>query len=231
MRLIGILGGISPVSTAYYYEVLNDLARERLGGYHSARCLIHSVDFDGIVEAHLAKDWPGVARMLSDAAQSLEAGGAECLIMACNTMHNVADEVASAASVPFLHIGDETGAHLERAGARKVGLLGTRFTMEASFIKERIQAKGIEVVVPEKRVRGEVHRVIYDELCNGRIVEASRDRFLDIVTALGEEQGIDGIVFGCTEIGLLLDPDDLPLPAFDTARIHATAALDWALGR
>ncbi len=229
MKLIGILGGISPFSTSYYYEVLNDLTRARLGGRHSARCLIHAVDFAGVEAMHVARDWPGVTKELLVAARSLEAGGADCLILACNTMHNVADAVADAVSIPFLHIGDAVADAVQTAGLGRVGLLGTRFTMEAPFVRERIEVRGIEVATPDKPGRDDVHRIIYDELCAGIIRDESRERFLREVDTLRAQQGIEGIVLGCTEIGLLLDSEALPLPGFDTSRSHAEAAIRFAL--
>ncbi len=229
MKLIGILGGISPFSTSYYYELLNGLVRERLGARHSARCLIHAVDFAGVEAMHVARDWPGVTKILTDAARSLEAGGADCVVLACNTMHNVAEDVARAVSIPFLHIGDAVAASVVEAGISRVGLLGTRFTMEAPFIRSRLEASGIEVIVPDARERGELHTIIYDELCAGIIEPASRARFLRVIERLAAEQAIEAVVLGCTEIGLLLDIDALPVAGFDTARSHAEAAVGFAL--
>lgn len=225
-----MIGGISPFSTTYYYEAMNELVRERLGARHSARCLVHAVDFAGVEAMHVARDWPGVTRILCDAARSLEAGGAACVILACNTMHNVADAVADAVTIPFLHIGDAVAAEVQAAGLARVGLLGTRFTMESDFIRRRIEARGVEVAVPTGPTRGVVHRIIYDELCAGVTRDGSRTRLLEAVDALVREQGIEGLVLGCTEIGLLLDPDDLPVPGFDTARCHARAAVAFSLG-
>ena len=229
-KLIGMIGGISPFSTTYYYELMNDLARARLGARHSARCLVHAVDFAGVEAMHVAKDWPGVTKILQDAARSLEAGGADCVILACNTMHNVADAVAASIDVPFLHIGDAVAEAVEAASKRRVGLLGTRFTMESPFIRERIEARGIEVAVPSGRTRGDVHRIIYDELCAGVIRDPSRERFMDALEELRTEHAIEGVVLGCTEIGLLVKPEELPVPGFDTARAHAEAAVAFALG-
>ena len=230
-KLIGMIGGISPFSTTYYYELMNGLARERLGARHSARCLVHAVDFAGVEAMHVAKDWPGVTRILCDAARSLEAGGAACVILACNTMHNVADQIAAAVSIPFLHIGDAVAESVKDAGHGRVGLLGTRFTMESPFIRERIEARGVEVAVPSAKTRGEVHRIIYDELCAGVTRDASRVRFLEALAELQERHDIEAVVLGCTEIGLLVKPEDLPVPAFDTARCHAEAAVAFSLGR
>lgn len=229
-KLIGMIGGISPFSTTYYYELMNGLVRERLGARHSARCLVHAVDFAGVEAMHVAKDWPGVTRILCDAARSLEAGGAACVILACNTMHNVADSIEASVQVPFLHIGDAVGDAVAGAGHRTVGLLGTRFTMESAFLRERIEARGVAVAVPKATTRGAVHRIIYDELCAGVIRDASRTRFLEALAELQREHGVEAVVLGCTEIGLLLAPEQLPLPSFDTARCHAEAAVAFSLG-
>ena len=228
MKLIGLLGGISPVSTKYYYDLLNERARARLGARHSARCLIHTVDFAVVEACQVRGDWPGVTKELQAAARSLEAGGAGCLILACNTMHHVAETVASAVEIPFLHIGDAAAAAVKAAGHRRVGLLGTRFTMQAAFLRKRLEAAGIEVVVPDAEGRRFVHDVIYDELCEGRFRPEDRQTFLDVIGELAKGQGADAVVLGCTEIGLLLGDAPLPIPAFDTSRTHVDAAHAWA---
>lgn len=229
MKLIGVLGGISPHSTAYYYRVLNAYTREVVGGRDSARCLIHSVNFGSIERLHEARDWPGVTRELCAAARSLEEGGAECVLLACNTLHRVADEIESVLTVPFLHIGDTTAERLQDRGARRVGLLGTRFTMESNFIRERIEARGIDVVTPDREQRSLVHRIIYDELCDGIMTDAAREAFRGVIADLSSREALDGIVMACTEIGLLLTDTPLPVVAHDTTRIHAEAAVRWAL--
>jgi aspartate racemase len=228
-KVIGVLGGISPFSTTYYYELLNAGVRARLGGRHSARCLIHAVDFAHVEAMHGARDWSGVVELLSAGARSLEAGGADCFLIACNTMHNVAAKVASAVAIPFLHIGDAVAETVNAAGIKRVGLLGTRFTMEAPFLRERIEARGVEVRVPDAPARRDLHRIIYDELCAGVMRDESRGRFLRAVRQLEASEGIEGVVLGCTEIGLLVNPDDLPVPGFDTARSHAQAAVAFSL--
>lgn len=230
MKLIGLIGGVSPASTAYYYRVFHEMTRERLGGHHSARLLIHSVDFDVVESAHLGDRWPVVAAELTAAARSLEQGGAQCVLLCCNTMHDVADEIAAAVSIPFRHIGDDTAEAVARSGLARVGLLGTSHTMEHGFYAPRLEARGIDVVVPDAAARARVQSIIYDELCAGRILDASRAAFREIVAAMVRDEAIQGLILGCTEIGLLLDPADVSVPTFDTARLHAAAALDWALG-
>ncbi len=230
MKLIGLLGGISPVSTKYYYDLLNECARARLGARHSARCLIHTVDFAIVEDCQVRGDWPGVTRELISAARSLEAGGAEFLILACNTMHHVAAAVEDAVDVPFLHIGDAAAEAVRTAGLGRVGLLGTRFTMQAPFLRTRLDAQGAEVVVPDQAGRKIVHDVIFDELCESRFDPASRAALVHVIHALATEQGAEAVVLGCTEIGLLLGDTPLAIPAFDTSRTHVDAAHAWAFG-
>ena len=225
--MIGLIGGVSPASTTHYYEVFNALAAARFGKRHSARLLIHSVDFAIPEKAHLRRDWAGVAAELVPAARSLEQGGAACVLLCCNTMHDVADDIAAAVSIPFFHIGDATTRRIVDDGRTRVGLLGTLHTMEHGFYKPRLEAAGVEVLLPEASDRKEVHRVIYQELCANRVVDASRTTYLRIVDDL-VHAGAQAVILGCTEIGLLLDPDTLPVPAYDTARVHAEAAFAWA---
>ena len=228
MRLLGVLGGMSWTSTAEYYRLLNEGVAARLGGLHSARLLLHSVDFAPVAELQHAGDWAGTSRHLVEAAQGLERAGAEGLLLATNTMHRVADDLAAAVSVPLLHIADATAQHVLAAGQRRVGLLATAFTMEQDFYTGRLRGHGLEVLVPEPGDRAEVHRVIYDELCQNVVRDESRERYRQVMAAL-VGQGAEAIVLGCTEIGLLVGEGDASVPLHDTTVIHAEAAVDWML--
>lgn len=230
MRRIGLLGGMSWESTAEYYRLINREVAARLGGLHSARVILASVDFAEVEAMQVAGDWAAAGKLLAREAVLLEAGGAELLLICTNTMHKVADEVQAAVGVPVLHLADATAAALREAGLTRVGLLGTAFTMEQDFYTGRLAQHGLDVVVPPPGDRQDVHRVIYDELCLGVVREQSRRRYLEVVDGL-VAQGADGVILGCTEIELLLDPDDpgTPVPVFPTTRIHAVAAVDAAL--
>jgi len=229
MKMIGLIGGMSWESTVVYYQLLNRLARQRLGGLHSARLLVWSFDFAEI-EAHQATgDWDAATNCMLDAARNLERGGAECIVICTNTMHKMADEVQSAVGIPLIHIADATATAIKAADVQRPLLLGTRFTMEQDFYKGHLATNhGINVVVPNEQERSIVHDIIYEELCQGEIRPASKQRYLDIVSN-AEQDGADGVIFGCTEVGLLINQDDLVLPAFDTTELHAIAALDFAL--
>jgi aspartate racemase len=230
MKTIGILGGMSWESTLTYYQAINRGVADALGGLHSARICLYSVDFAQIEQLQQAGDWDALGVLLADAARAVAAGGAELLLIATNTMHRVAPAVASAVDIPLLHIADATGERLLADGRRRVGLLGTRFTMEQDFYRGRLATRhGLEVLVPDAAGRERVHRIIYEELCRGRITEASRAAFVDIVEALAG-QGAEAVVLGCTEIGLLLRPQDTAVPLYDTTLIHADAAVRAALG-
>lgn len=229
MKTIGLLGGMSWESTVPYYQTINRIVAERLGGLHSARILLYSVDFHDIEQLQHSDRWGEAAELLAGAAQRLEGAGAELLVLCTNTMHRVAPEIEAAVSIPLLHIADATAERIRAAGRRRVGLLGTRFTMEQDFYRGRLESRhGLEVVVPGASDREEVDRIIYEELCRGRIVPESRSEYRGIVAAL-VARGSQGIVLGCTEIGMLLQPSDAPVPLFDTARIHAEAAAALAL--
>jgi len=230
MRTLGLLGGMSWESTAIYYRRLNELVRERRGGLHSAELLMRSVDFAPIAARQSEDDWAPLTQMMIDAARRLEAGGAEAMMICSNTMHRMADEVAAAIGIPLLHIGDATAAAITTAGSQRPLLLGTRFTMEGDFYRTRLRDRhGLEVVLPDAAARVLINRVIYDELCLGRITEASRNAYLDIVEA-ARAGGADGVIFGCTEVGLLIGGRDLGVPAFDTAELHCAAGVDFMLG-
>jgi aspartate racemase len=228
MRTIGLLGGMSWTSTAVYYRLANELVGERLGGLHSARLLLASVDFAEIEELQVSGDWEAAGRLLAGEAARLERGGAELLVLCTNTMHKVADDIECAVGIPLLHLGDVTARAVLGAGCRTVGLLGTDFTMSQSFYRERLESHGLTVLVPPADDRALVHRVIYDELCLGVVREESRAAYVDVVSRL-VAAGAEGVILGCTEIELLLGPDDVPVPVFPTTRLHVEAAVDLAL--
>ncbi|MEH6374828.1 aspartate/glutamate racemase family protein [Streptomyces sp. KLMMK] len=229
MKMIGLIGGMSWESTAEYYRILNERTRERLGGLHSARCVLYSVDFAEIEQLQVQGRWAEAGDVLAGAARSLEAAGADLLLICTNTMHKVAGSVEAAVSVPLLHLADATAAAVRAAGLRRVGLLGTAFTMEQEFYRGRLAAGGLEVCVPDAEGRALVHRVIYEELCVGVVREESRAAYRRVVEEL-VAAGAEGVILGCTEIELLLGPEDSPVPLFPTARLHAEAAVDAALG-
>ncbi|MER5777051.1 aspartate/glutamate racemase family protein [Streptomyces sp. NPDC002039] len=229
MKTIGLLGGMSWESTAEYYRLLNEFTRERLGGLHSARCVLYSVDFAEIEQLQAQGRWDEAGEVLAAAARSLEAAGADLVLLCTNTMHKVADQVQAAVSVPLLHLADATAEAVRAQGLRRVGLLGTAFTMEQDFYRGRLAAGGLEVSVPDADGRALVHRVIYEELCLGVVREGSRTAYREIIAGL-VAAGAEGIVLGCTEIELLVGAEDSPVPVFPTARIHAAAAVAAALG-
>ena len=227
MKRIGILGGMSWESSAEYYRLINEGVRERLGGLHSAELLLRSVDFEPVERLQHAGAWEELGKLLAEAARELEWGGAEGILLATNTMHKVADAIESATELPFLHIADATAERLRREGVRRVGLLGTAFTMEEPFYRRRLEERyGLEVLVPEAPGRERVHRVIYDELCLGITREESRRAYLEIVEELAR-RGAEAVILGCTEIGLLIRDGDASVPLYDTTRIHAEAAVEW----
>lgn len=228
MRTLGLIGGMSWESTLPYYRIVNERMRQRLGGLHSAKLVLHSVDFAGIEALQRAGDWDAAGMILVAAARGLHAAGADALVICTNTMHLVAPAIEAAVDLPLLHIADATAARIRAAGLSRVALLGTRFTMERDFYRERIESSGIEVIVPGAEQRDVVHRVIYEELCLGRILDASRDAYRAIIGDL-VAHGAQGVILGCTEIGLLVGEGDATVPLFDTTRIHAETAADWAL--
>lgn len=228
MRKIGLLGGMSWESSALYYEILNEAVRERLGGYHSARVVMSSVDFAEVEAMQAAGEWDAAGALLAAEAAALEAAGAECLVLCTNTMHKVADAIEAATEVPLVHIVDVTAAAVRAAGLSRVALLGTRFTMEQAFVRDRLATHGVEALVPPAEDRELVHEVIYGELVHGVVREASRAAYVDVVDRLVAD-GAEGVILGCTEIELLLRPEDVDVPVFATTRLHALAALDVAL--
>ena len=230
MKTIGLLGGMSWESTVPYYQTINRVVGERLGGLHSAEILLYSVDFHEIEQLQHAGRWEESGELLSNAARALQSAGAEFLVLCTNTMHRVAPQIESKVSIPLLHIADATAESISSAGLTQVGLLGTRFTMELEFYRGRLEERhGLKVLVPPERDRESVHRIIFEELCRGQIQEASRSECRRVVSGL-IANGCEGVVLGCTEIGLLLRPSDAPVPLFDTAKIHAEKAALYALG-
>ncbi|HEY8590780.1 MAG TPA: aspartate/glutamate racemase family protein [Naasia sp.] len=228
MRMIGLLGGMSWESTAEYYRLLNEGVRDRVGGLASARLVLSSVDFAEVERMQVAGDWDAAAALLAEEARRLEGAGAELLLLCTNTMHLVADDVARATTVPLLNLIDATAGAVTSAGVRAVGLLGTAFTMEKAFYRERLEAAGLEVLIPDADDRATVHRIIYDELCAGIVSDTSRREYVRIIERLAD-RGAEGVILGCTEIELLIDQDDSPVPVFPTTRIHVEAALAEAL--
>ena len=216
-------------SSSEYYRLLNEIVRARFGGLHSAPCLLLSVNFDEIATLQRAGDWDALTHKMVDSAQTLEKAGAELLLICTNTMHRMAEEVQAAIKIPLVHIADATGARIQQAGHKKVGLLGTLYTMEQEFYRERLaQSYGLEVLIPEELDRQLVHRVIFSELCLGQTLDASRQMYQEVIGKL-VERGAEAIILGCTEIMLLIKPEDSPVPLFDTTAIHVQAALKLAL--
>ncbi|MFI7322087.1 aspartate/glutamate racemase family protein [Streptomyces venezuelae] len=228
MKTIGLIGGMSWESSAEYYRLLNELVRDRLGGLHSARCVLYSVDFAEIEQLQVQGEWERAGDVLAVAAKRVEAAGADLVLICTNTMHKVADQVQAAVSVPLLHLGDATAEAVRRAGITRVGLLGTAFTMEQDFYRKRLSAHGLDVLVPDEAGRGLVHRVIYEELCLGVVREESRAAYQEVIHSL-VRRGAQGVILGCTEIELLIQQEHSPVPVFPTTRLHAEAAVDVAL--
>jgi aspartate racemase len=230
MKTVGLLGGMSWESTASYYRLINEAVRDRLGGLHSARLLLYSMDFEQIARLQRAGDWAAAGAMLARSARALESAGAECVIVCTNTMHVVADEIESAIAIPLLHIADATAAAVKDAGHSTVGLLGTRFTMEQDFYRDRLERDhGLKVITPAEDDREAVHRIIFEELCVGRIMPESRERYRQVIARLAQ-QGAEAVVLGCTEISMLVSPTDVDVPLFDTMQLHALRTAAWALG-
>jgi aspartate racemase len=230
MNTLGVLGGMSWESTAVYYKLLNQGVAQRLGGLHSARLLLHSVDFAPMAAQQAAGDWAGAAETLADAARGLRAAGAQAVLLATNTMHKVADHIEAACGLPLLHIADPTGGALRAAGVQRVALLGTRFTMEdESVVIQRFASRhGLTVQVPNAEDRALMHAVIYDELCKGVVRPESRAAIVALINRQAAD-GAQAVILGCTEISMLITPGDITLPSFDTTALHAQAALDWIL--
>ncbi|HEY9736119.1 MAG TPA: aspartate/glutamate racemase family protein [Trichocoleus sp.] len=229
MQTIGLIGGMSWESSIEYYRILNQTAKARLGGLHSAKSIIYSVDFADIEALQHQGRWQEAAAQMVAAAQSLERAGADFVVLCTNTMHKLADEIQSSIGIPFLHIADATADAVRRCGLQRIGLLGTRFTMEEDFYKGRLADKhGLDVIVPEPEQRAVIHRIIYEELCLGIIQPQSKALYIGIMNDL-VAVGAEGIILGCTEIELLIQPEDAAVPLFATTKIHAEAAVDRAI--
>ena len=229
MKTIGLIGGMSWESTIPYYRAVNETIKEKLGGLHSAQIILVSVDFHGVERLQHAGDWEAAGALMADAARALQRAGADCVVLCTNTMHKVAHAIEAAVGIPFLHIADPTAAEIKQAGLHTIGLLGTRFTMEQDFYRDRMQTRhGLRMLVPDPAGRDAVHRIIYEELCLGRILPASRDAYRAVMARL-VDQGAQAIILGCTEISLLVGASDASVPLFDTTAIHARNAAEWAL--
>ncbi|MCU5536969.1 aspartate/glutamate racemase family protein [Bacillus cereus] len=230
MKTIGLIGGMSWESTSEYYRIINEEIKERLGGLHSAKCLINSVDFEEIERCQSSGDWDGAGEILGNAAYSLQKGGADFIIICTNTMHKVVGKIKAKIDIPVLHIADATAKAIKRKDIQKVDLLGTTYTMEQDFYKSRIEENNIKVIVPSEKNRKEINKVIYTELCLGKIVSQSREYYKRVIEEL-VQKGAQGIILGCTEIGLLIKQEDVSVPIFDTTHIHAIEAVKVALDR
>jgi aspartate racemase len=228
MKTIGLIGGMSWESSLEYYRIINEEVRQRLGGLHSAKCVLYSVDFEEIEICQKNGEWEKSAQILIDAARGIEAAGADFIVICTNTMHKVAGEIQAGINIPILHIADITARQILSEGLKTIGLLGTKYTMEQDFYKSRIEAKGIKVLIPKETDRVTINSVIYNELCLGQIIDESRVRYKIIIQDL-IEQGAEGIILGCTEIGLLVKQEDSTVPLFDTTLLHAKGAVSFAL--
>jgi len=228
MKTIGLIGGMSWESSSEYYRIINEEVKQRLGGLHSAKCILYSVDFEEIEIFQRNDEWEKAAQILADAARSLEVAGADFIVLCTNTMHKVANEIQAGIHIPLLHIADITAEQVLSDGIKTIGLLGTRYTMEQNFYKSRLEAQGIKVLIPKETDRVMVNAVIYKELCLGQIIDESRARYKRIIEDL-VEQGADGIILGCTEIGLLVKSEDSTVPLYDTTLLHAIGAVNFAL--
>jgi aspartate racemase len=229
MKTIGLLGGMSWESTIPYYRIINETVKQQLGGLHSAKVVLYSVNFAEIEQMQRAGDWQAAGQLLAEAAKSLEAAGADFIVLCTNTMHKVAEAIEDATTPPLLHIADATATAVKAAGYKTVGLLGTKFTMEQPFYKDRLtEQHGLNVLVPDEEARQQVHQIIYNELCLGKVLPESRAQYRQIISQLAA-QGAEAIILGCTEISLLISQQDAAVPLFDTTRIHARSAVELAL--
>lgn len=229
MKTIGLIGGMSWESSLVYYQIINQRANEKLGGHHSAKSLMYSVDFDEIKNLQYQGKWDEAAKIMMDSARKLEAGGADFIVLCTNTMHKMAEEMEESVTIPLLHIADATAKELVKDGVKKVALLGTAFTMEQDFYKGRLLDKfGLDVIIPGESDRTIVHDIIYQELCLGVIKDESKQSYLRIIDQLSQ-QGAEAIILGCTEITLLISQEDCRVPLYDTTRLHAESAVDFAL--
>lgn len=227
MKRIGLIGGMSWESSIEYYRIVNEEVKRRLGGLHSANCILYSVDFAEIQRYQVEGEWGRAGEVLADAAYSLQKAGADLILICTNTMHKVSEVVEQKINIPLIHIADSTSKQIHEYGLKKVGLLGTKYTMEQDFYKSRIQANGIETLIPDDQEREEINRIIFEELCLGTIKDSSRDYYINVINRLVAE-GAEGIILGCTEIGLLVKQENTDVPLFDTAIIHAIEAVNKA---
>ncbi|MEP9409570.1 amino acid racemase [Peribacillus frigoritolerans] len=228
MKTIGLIGGMSWESSLEYYRIINEEVKAKLGGLHSAKCILYSVDFEEIERCQAEGDWESSGKLLGDAALSLEKAGAEMILICTNTMHKVIGYIEEKVSLPILHIADSTAKQIQKSKISTVGLLGTKYTMEQDFYKTRIETNGIKVLIPSEEDRKVINKVIYEELCLGEIQQSSRDHFKKVIKGLVDD-GAEGVILGCTEIGLLVKPEDSEVPLFDTAVIHAIESVNMAL--
>lgn len=228
MKTIGLIGGMSWESTVTYYRLINEEVKNRLGGLHSAKCLLYSVDFQEVERYQAADEWEKAGRLLAAAAQSLEKGGADFIVICTNTMHKVIEQIEENISIPVLHIADAAANRIKQSALKTIGLLGTKYTMEQAFYKSRLESNGIKVLVPEAPDREIVNKIIYEELCLGQIRQSSREDYKQVIRRL-VDAGAEGIVLGCTEIGLLIKPEDSEVPLLDTTIIHAMESVKMAL--
>ncbi|PDY46118.1 aspartate/glutamate racemase family protein [Bacillus pseudomycoides] len=228
MKMIGLIGGMSWESSSEYYRIINEEVKKRLGGLHSAKCLLYSVDFEEIEQCQSEGNWEKAGSVLGEAAYSLEKAGADFIVICTNTMHKVISNIQDKVSIPILHIADATAMEIKKQEIQTIGLLGTTYTMEQDFYKSRIEENGIKVIVPNETDREIVNKIIYNELCLGKVNQTSRDVYKEIINRF-VQNGAEGIILGCTEIGLLIKQEDSQVPVFDTAIIHAVAAVNTAL--
>ena len=228
MKTVGIIGGMSWESTSTYYRRLNQLINERLGGLHSAELILASVDFAPIENMQSKGDWNAAASALVTKARQLEKAGADCIVIATNTMHKVAPEIEAAVSIPLIHIVDALANHLKKNGVERAGLLGTRFTMQQSFYKERLEQQGIQVLIPNESDSKAIDSIIFKELCHGQFTDSARKQYLEAINDLSDK-GAQGVILGCTEIGLLVQQEHSDMPLFDTTEVHCQAIADWML--
>lgn len=229
MKTIGLIGGLTWLSTAEYYKTLNQLVNERAGGVHSAKIILHSVDFAEIKALTENNDWNGIAKNICSAAKGVQAAGADCILIGANTMHKIADEIQAAVSIPVIHIADAVAAAINEKGLKKVALLGTKYTMQLDFYKDRLKAKGIEIIIPGKTDIDYINNSIYEEFSKNIFLPATKKQYLHIMNDL-VKQGAQGFILGCTEIPILIKPDDINATLFDTIQIHSLAAVAFALG-
>jgi aspartate racemase len=229
MKTIGIIGGISWLSTAEYYRLLNEMVNKQLGGVHSAKIILYSVDYEEIKNLTFAGDWQAITNMISGIAQKLEKAGAGCLLLGANTMHKIAGDIQRAVSIPLIHIADVTGKAIKKLGLKKVALLGTRYTMELGFYQQQLEKYDIVTILPDDEDRQYIHDAIYNEMSKNIFLPSTKEKMLSIINALAN-QGAEGVILGCTEIPLLIKQHDCSIVVFDTTHIHAAAAVEFALG-